>query len=330
MFQGLVQTLVGVGEPDVLAHHRDVDLLGPAPDALVEFFPSLHPRFPGPHVEVLDDAVIQSFAVELEGHLIDAFHIHGIDDRGLLDVAEQGDLLLEIGGEPLLGPAQEDQGLDPYLPELLDRMLGGFRFELSRCCDVGDEGEVDIEDVGPSHVEPELPDRLEEGQRLDVTHRAADLHDGDVIAGGRAPDPFLYLVSDVRYDLHGLAEVLAVALLLDHRIIDLTRGEVVLCMQDARGEALVVPEIQVGFGPVVGDEDLAVLERAHGAGIHVDVGVELDVAHLEPAGFHDGTDGCRCQAFPERRQHAAGNEDVLGRLVCGHDQHLSREYMPPG
>ena len=30
-------------------------------------------------------------------------------------------------------------------------------------------------------------------------------------------------------------------------------------------EALVVAQIEVGLGAVVGDEDLAVLERAHGA-----------------------------------------------------------------
>ena len=41
-------------------------------------------------------------------------------------------------------------------------------------------------------------------------------------------------------------------------------------------EALVVAEIEVGLGAVLGDEDLAVLERAHGARIHVDVGIELE------------------------------------------------------
>jgi hypothetical protein len=43
-------------------------------------------------------------------------------------------------------------------------------------------------------------------------------------------------------------------------------------------EALVVAQVEVGLGPVVGDVDLAVLERAHRARIHVDVGIELDHA----------------------------------------------------
>ena len=41
------------------------------------------------------------------------------------------------------------------------------------------------------------------------------------------------------------------------------------------GEALVVAEVEVGFAAIVGDVDLAVLVRAHRAGVDVDVRVEL-------------------------------------------------------
>ena len=51
----------------------------------------------------------------------------------------------------------------------------------------------------------------------------------------------------------------------------------------ARGEALVVAEVEVGLGAVVGDEDLAVLERAHRARVDVDVRVELQERDLEAA-----------------------------------------------
>ena len=40
-------------------------------------------------------------------------------------------------------------------------------------------------------------------------------------------------------------------------------------------EPLVVPDIEVRLGAVVGHEDLAVLERVHRARIDVQVGVEL-------------------------------------------------------
>ena len=40
-------------------------------------------------------------------------------------------------------------------------------------------------------------------------------------------------------------------------------------------EALIVAQVQVSLGAVVGDKDLSVLVGAHGAGVHVEVGVQL-------------------------------------------------------
>ena len=36
-----------------------------------------------------------------------------------------------------------------------------------------------------------------------------------------------------------------------------------------------MPDVEVGLGAVLGDEHLTVLERVHGAGVDVEVGVEL-------------------------------------------------------
>ena len=53
----------------------------------------------------------------------------------------------------------------------------------------------------------------------------------------------------------------------------------------ATGEALVMAEIEVGLGAVVGDEHLAVLIGAHGSRIDIEIGVELAKTHAEPAGL---------------------------------------------
>ena len=89
----------------------------------------------------------------------------------------------------------------------------------------------------------------------------------------------LDLVGDVRDDLHRPAEVVAAALLVDHRLVDAAGGEVVGWREVERvREALVVAEVEVGLGAVVGDVDLAVLERAHRARVDVEVRVELHAA----------------------------------------------------
>ena len=124
-----------------------------------------------------------------------------------------------------------------------------------------------------------LAHRLEERQPLDVPRRAADLGDQHVDAVAGLADPRLDFVGDVRDHLHRLAEIVAAALLLDHRLVDLARGQVVQPRQPARGEPLVVPEIQVGLRAVVEHVDLAVLEGTHGPRIHVEIGIELLDAH---------------------------------------------------
>ena len=51
------------------------------------------------------------------------------------------------------------------------------------------------------------------------------------------------------------------------------------------GEAFIVAQVQVGLRSVVGDENLAVLVGAHGAGVYVEIGVELLEGHLQSPGL---------------------------------------------
>ncbi|KAI1692159.1 hypothetical protein Ddc_23790 [Ditylenchus destructor] len=109
----------------------------------------------------------------------------------------------------------------------------------------------------------------------------------------------LHLVGDVRDDLHGRAQIVATALLLQHRHVDLAGGEVVALLHPRGDEALVVAQVEVGLGAVVGDVDLTVLERAHGARVDVDVRVELDEGNFEAAGLEKRRERGRCDALAE-------------------------------
>ena len=102
-------------------------------------------------------------------------------------------------------------------------------------------------------------------------------------AGGLGPHPLLELVGDVRDDLHRVAEVLAAALPGDHPVVDLAGRDVGAALEVDVEEALVVTDVEVGLGAVVGHEDLAVLEGVHRAGVDVEVGVELLHRHPQPA-----------------------------------------------
>ena len=146
---------------------------------------------------------------------------------------------------------------------------------------------MDVADVVAAKFEAHLPDRLEERQRLDVADGPAYFDDRHFGFAGAALDERLDLVGDVRNHLHRPAEVIATALLADHALIHLAGGEIVPAPH-ARGlEALVMTEVEVGFRTIFSHENFSVLEGAHGARIHVDVRIELDVGDFDATRFED-------------------------------------------
>ncbi len=111
-------------------------------------------------------------------------------------------------------------------------------------------------------------------------------------------------------------------LLVDHGLVDLAGGDVVDLAHRGAGEALVVAEVEVGLGAVLGDEHLAVLERVHRARIDVQVRIELEERDAQAARFEQRADRRRGEALAERREHAARHEDELGRAIA-HRKHPS-------
>ena len=53
-------------------------------------------------------------------------------------------------------------------------------------------------------------------------------------------------------------------------------GDVVYFFHPGMGEPLIMAEVEVRLRPVVGDINLAMLKRVHGAGIDVDIGIEFE------------------------------------------------------
>ncbi len=217
----------------------------------------------------------------------------------VVDVGHQRDLALDRLRQLAVGAQHERVGLDADGAQHRDRVLGRLRLELTGRADVRHERDVQEEDVVAAQVVADLPRGLEERLGLDVADGPADLGDDHVDVGARlGPHPLLDLVRDVRDDLHGVAEVLPAPLLGDHRRVDLAGRDVGRGGEVDVEEPLVVTDVQVGLGAVLGDEHLAVLERVHRPRVHVEVGVEL--LHRDPQ-----TPGAEQAAEARRRQTLA-------------------------
>ena len=83
----------------------------------------------------------------------------------------------------------------------------------------------------------------------------------------------------MRDHLHRLTKVIAAPLAGDNLLVDSPRGHIVALRELGVREPLVVAEIEIGLGAVVGDENFSMLERAHGTGVDVEVRIEFLQGH---------------------------------------------------
>ena len=221
VLQRLDDRQVRVGQVDVLADETDVHLLVGRAHALDERAPLGEVGLVLVEVQHPAHVVVETLVVEHERDLVEDLGVDRGDDALFGHVAQRRDLLLEPLRDRPVAAAHDRVGLDAAAAQLGDGVLRRLRLLLARRPDVRHERDVHVEDVLAADVVAELPDRLEERQDLDVADGAADLGDHDVdVVGGERDDALLDLVGDVRDHLHGLAEVLALAFLGEHRLVD--------------------------------------------------------------------------------------------------------------
>ena len=103
----------------------------------------------------------------------------------------------------------------------------------------------------------------------------------------------------MRDDLDRAPEVVAAAFLGDDRLIDPAGRDVAELRQILVDEPLVVAQVQIGLGAVVGDEDLAMLVGRHRPRIDVDVRVELEDGDPQVPCLEDPADAGGGDAFPQ-------------------------------
>ena len=177
------------------------------------------------------------------------------------------------------------------------------------------------EAVFPAHLQRDLPHCFNKGLGLNVTDGAADLCDDDIRLGliAHAVNKILDLICDMRDDLHGGAQIFPPALLVEHIPVDLSGGQVGKAVQVLVNESLVVPQVQVGLRAVLRHIDLPVLIGAHGAGIHIDIGIQLLGRHLQAAGLQKPPQRSRGDALAQAGDHAARHKNVLCHLVHSFD-----------
>ncbi len=157
----------------------------------------------------------------------------------------------------------------------------------------------------------ELTDSLQKGQPLDVAHGAANFDNMHVVFVRVQLDAALNFIGDMRDHLHGAPVIIPLPLLLQHVPVHLAGSDRAVLRQADVDEPLVMPQIQVGFRAVVGDEHFAMLNRIHRAGIDVQIRIQLLDRNRQPPAFEQSSQRSRCNPFSQPGNHAACDKYVF-------------------
>lgn len=152
-------------------------------------------------------------------------------------------------------------------------------------------------------------------QRFNIAHGASNFGDDKIVLArfAQQKDVAFYFIGDVRHYLHSFAEVFALAFFGDDIIIDAPGGHIVGLRSAHIKETLVMPKVQIGLCPVIGDIALAMFVGVERARVDVDVRVKLLNGDRKPTGLKEFAQRSRDDALAQRRGNATGNEDVFCR-----------------
>jgi len=145
---------------------------------------------------VLEDVLVEPLVFDHQRDVIDVLDVGIREHRIRRNVTEQRDLLLGLGVEAVLAPADDHVWLKADRTDLLDRVLGRLRLLLA-VFEYGTSVTWVKRTFSSGFLVGELTKRLEVGHALDVPDGAADFDETDIGAFGGLADPPLDVVGDV-------------------------------------------------------------------------------------------------------------------------------------
>ncbi len=195
--------------------------------------------------------------------------------------------------------AEQDVGLNTDAQHFLNAMLRGLGFEFARGGDVGNQRHVDKSVFSL----PSSRRIWRMASRKGRDSMSPTVPPISTMTTSTPSETFLMVVldfvGDVGNDLHGLAEVIAAPLFAEDGFVNAAGGPVIVAAELGVCESLVMAEVQVGFRAVLGDEDFAVLKRAHGARVNVQVRIAFLQGDFKTATFEETADRGGSYAFSE-------------------------------
>ena len=202
-------------------------------------------------------------------------------------IAEQSHFLPDFRSKPVLCTTYDDVRLHSALLEHLDGMLGRLGLQFLCRAEIWHQSKVDSHAVLFGKFPLELTHRLDERLGLHIAYGSSDFGDYDIILSGLAEKKHASFdfIGNMRDDLYCLAKIGSLPLLVDDGMVDLSCRYIVGlgCMHTE--ESLIMAEVKVSLGPVIGNIALSMFVRVECTRVDIDVRVEFLDSNPQTSGL---------------------------------------------
>ena len=275
--QTLADTLVGILQV-VFAHERHMDLTVGFALLVEEVVPGSHGGcLANRNTYLAEDGCIEPLALHAHRHLVDGGHILALHHALEIDITKRRHLHAQGIVEVALSTQNEDIGLYAHPLQFFHGVLGWLGLQLFCSLQVRHVGKMHADRIAPQ-LPAQLSDGLHKRCTLDVANGAAHFSDDKVellalyVLAQHAP---LDLVGDMRHHLNRLAQIVAMTLTIDDRLVDTSCGDRVVTGGVNARKPFVMSQIEIGLETILRHVALTMLIGIECAWIDVDIGVEL-------------------------------------------------------
>ena len=197
--------------------------------------------------------------------------------------------------------------------QLLNAMLGRFCFQFARRADVGNQRHMDVQHVVFAYILFHLADSFQKGKTFNIAYRTADFGNNKIgiVIVTDTEYPGLDLISNMGNDLHRTAQVIAPAFFRNDGLVDFTGGHIGTLGQVDIYKTFIMTQVQVRFRSVIRHKHFAVLIRAHGSRIDIDIRIKFLYRNLIAPALQQTPQGSCRNPLTQRRNHAACYKNVL-------------------
>jgi len=144
-----------------------------------------------------------------------------------------------------------------------------------------------------------LPNGFQERKTFDVPDRPPDFNDCNIYILSDTANRGLDFIGNMGNYLNSLTEILPFSFFFYYGFIYFTGGGIVVLTKAHVRKPLIMAQIQIRFRSIICDKYFPVLERAHGAGINIDIGIQFQKIDFKPTGLQQTTDRSAGQPFSQ-------------------------------